>query len=105
MELRIDCARFYFHLRSYKLSMSKTFSQVTSNALATRRNVVLYREGQRIGLFSTGSKRTLSPQSLPLEGYRGTFLRGRDMNSVSHSYLPARIKNELSCIFTLSYAL
>ena len=46
----IDCAYFYSHLRSYKLLRSKTVRQVTSNALGTQRNVVLFRKGQRICL-------------------------------------------------------
>jgi hypothetical protein len=94
VELRIDCARFYFHLRSYELLMLKTVRQVTCNALGTRRNVVLFREGERICLFSTASNRALCPQSLQLEGYRGTFLHDRDVKSVVRSYLRARIKNE-----------
>jgi len=74
--------------------MSKTVSQVTSNALGYRRNVVLFRERQRICLFSTASKKALGTWSLPLEGYRGTFLLGRDMNPLGHFYLPARSNNE-----------
>jgi hypothetical protein len=83
---------FYSHLMSYKLLMPKTGSTVTGNALGIRGNAAIFRKGQGIYLFPKASNKALGLRSLLLDEYRGTFLRGRDVNPVTDSYLAAKLR-------------